>query len=315
MFALRNLRLTALFVSLLAAMTMVTVDTAEARKGGSFGSRGTRTHQTVPQTQTQPNATAPVSNSVTPRTTQQPGAAAATQRNGMFGGGIGGMIMGGLIFGGLFGLLAGTGFGGLGGFIGLLVQAALIFFVVRWLFRRFGQPQTANGAPLQYEAPQRDQQAGGGSYRPTPSADRSNASKRAGRRDEIGVTDADLGAFEKRLVELQDAYSREDETVLRRMTTPEVFDHLSRELSNDHAKGLRNEVFDVRLLEGDVAEAWREADLEYATVALRYESRDVMREVASGQIVSGDDGISAKTEVWTFARRRGGDWIISAIQG
>ena len=65
MFALRNLRLTALFVSLLAAMTMVTVDTAEARKGGSFGSRGVRTHQTVPQTQTQPNTTGPVTFSTT----------------------------------------------------------------------------------------------------------------------------------------------------------------------------------------------------------------------------------------------------------
>jgi predicted lipid-binding transport protein (Tim44 family) len=314
MFALRNLRLTALFVSLLAAMTMVTVDTAEARKGGSFGSRGVRTHQTVPQTQTQPNTTGPVTFSTTPRTTQQPGAAAAGQRNtGMFGGGIGGMIMGGLIFGGLVGLLAGTGFGGMAGVLGLLVQAALIFFVVRWLFRRFGQPQTANGAPLQYEAPQREQQAGGG-YRPTPQAERSNASRRAGRRDEIGVTDADLGVFEKRLVELQDAYSRQDETALRRMTTPEVFDYLSRELSDSAAHGLRNEVFDVQLLEGDVAEAWREADLEYATVALRYESRDVMREVATGQIASGDDGVSSKTEVWTFVRRRGGDWIISAIQ-
>lgn len=314
MFALRNLRLTALFVSLLAALTMVTVDTAEARKGGSFGSRGVRTHQTVPQTQTQPNTTGPITYSTTPRTTQQPGATTAAQRStGMFGGGIGGWIMGGLLFGGLFGLLAGTGFGGFGGFLGLLVQAALIFFVVRWLFRRFGQPQTANGAPLQYEAPQRSQNGGGS--RPTAQAARSNASRRAGRRDEVGVTDADLGAFERRLGELQDAYSRQDESALRRMTTPEVFDYLERELGESHGRGLRNEVFDVRLLEGDVAEAWREADLEYATAALRYESRDVMREIATGRIVSGDESITEKTEVWTFVRRRGGDWLISAIQG
>ncbi|HQZ13586.1 MAG TPA: TIM44-like domain-containing protein, partial [Devosia sp.] len=267
MFALRNLRLTALFVSLLAAMTMVTVDTAEARKGGSFGSRGARTQQSVPQTQTQPNATGPVTYSTTPRPTQQPGAAAAAgQRTGMFGGGIGGMIMGGLIFGGLFGMLAGTGFGGMAGMLGLLVQGVIIFFVVRWLFRRFAQPRTANGAPLQYEAPQQGAQQMGGSYRPTPKADRSNASKRAGRRDEIGVTDADLGAFEKLLGELQDGYSRQDQTALRRITTPEVLDYLGNELRDNEAKGLRNEVFDVKLLEGDVAEAWREADLEYATV-------------------------------------------------
>ena len=236
------------------------------------------------------------------------------QRTGWFGGGLGGWIMGGLLFGGLFGLMAGTGFGGFGGFLGLLVQIALIAFVVRWLFRRFGQPQTANGAPYQYEAPRQDRPASGG-YRPSASAPRSNASRRAGRRDEIGVTDTDLSAFESRLSQLQDAYSRQDEAALRRITTPEVFDYLSRELAESHAKGLRNEVYDVRLVEGDVAEAWREADRDYVTAALRYESRDVMRERTTGRIVSGDDRISEKQEVWTFVRRRGGDWIVSAIQG
>ena len=54
MFALRNFRLAAFFVSLLAALTLVGVTTARARMGGSFGSRGMRTHQTVPHTQAVP---------------------------------------------------------------------------------------------------------------------------------------------------------------------------------------------------------------------------------------------------------------------
>ena len=40
--------------------SVVAVDTAEARRGGSFGSRGTRTYQTVPATPTSPGITAPV---------------------------------------------------------------------------------------------------------------------------------------------------------------------------------------------------------------------------------------------------------------
>lgn len=315
MFALRQFRFAAVFVSLLMALTLVGVTSAEARMGGSFGSRGMRTYQTVPQTQAVPKSTGPITYSTTPRTTQPGVGAPLGQRSGWFGGGLGGWIMGGLLFGGLFGLLAGTGFGGFGGFLGLLVQIALIYFVVRWLFRRFGQPQTANGAPYQYEQPRRDYQPSGGGYRATSSGPRSNASRRAGRRDEIGVTDADLGVFEQRLQQLQDAYAREDEAALRRITTPEVLDYLGRELADSRAKGLRNEVFDVRLLEGDVAEAWREQDREYVTAALRYESRDVMRERDTGSVVSGDDRIAEKSEVWTFVRRRGGEWIVSAIQG
>ncbi len=217
MFALRNFRLTAVFLSLLAVLTLAGVDAAEARGGGSFGSRGMRTFQTVPQTQTLPRNTAPVTNTTTPRNATQPAAGAQqAQRNGMFGGGLGGWIMGGLLFGGLFGLMFGTGFGGLGGLLALVIQLAVLAFLLRWLFRRFGaQPQTANGARYEETTLRRDWQGSGGSAPRASSTPRSAASQRAGRRDEIGVTDADLGIFEQRLSQLQDAYSREDLDRLR----------------------------------------------------------------------------------------------------
>jgi predicted lipid-binding transport protein (Tim44 family) len=74
-------------------------------------------------------------------------------------------------------------------------------------------------------------------------------------------------------------------------------------------------VFDVKLLSGDVAEAWREGSSDYATAALRYESRDVMRNRATGALVSGEDRIIERREVWTFVRHSGGQWLTSAIQG
>lgn len=313
MLALRNFRLMAVFVSLLAALTLFGVDAAEARGGGSFGSRGSRTFQTVPHTQTIPKSTAPVNNSITtPRTTQQNGMGAAANRSGWFGGGIGGWLVGGLLFSGLFGLMFGAGFGGFGGVLSLLVQVVITAFVLRWLFRRVGQPLTANGARYDYAPPPQAQYGTGN--RSASGEPRSSASRRAGSRDEIGVTDRDLSVFERRLSELQDAYSREDLDALSRITTPEVLTYLRGELDESRAKGLRNEVFDVRLVSGDVAEAWREGDRDYVTVALRYESRDVMRDRATGQLVSGEDRVVESSEVWTFVRRRGGEWLLSAIQ-
>lgn len=72
----------------------------------------------------------------------------------------------------------------------------------------------------------------------------------------------------------------------------------------------------MHLVQGDVAEAWRENGLDYATVAMRYESIDVVRERATGNIVEGDaETLTEAVELWTFVRRAGGDWQVSAIQG
>jgi predicted lipid-binding transport protein (Tim44 family) len=102
---------------------------------------------------------------------------------------------------------------------------------------------------------------------------------------------------------------------LRARTTPEVMSYFAEELSQNATRGLRNEVSDVRLLQGDLAEAWREGERDYATVAMRYESRDVMRERESGRIVSGEpERPSETTEIWTFTRAPGEPWKLAAIQ-
>ena len=90
--------------------------------------------------------------------------------------------------------------------------------------------------------------------------------------------------------------------------------YLSQELGENAGKGVRNEVFDVRLLSGDIAEAWREGADQYATVSMKYESRDIVRDRATGQIVSGDDRVTVVTELWTFVRQGSGPWLVSAIQ-
>ncbi len=315
MFASKGFRFSALLATLIMAFSLVAVDTAEARRGGSFGSRGVRTERSVPSTQVSPNTTAPVQNTMTNGTQQRNtvGNATTPARPGLFGG-FGGALLGGLLFSGLFGLLFGAGFGGLGGILALLAQVAIIGLIVAFFMRRRQQRPAMAGGPLNYEAQNNARSYGGGGGASAQHGPRSAASQRAGRRDEVGITDQDLQSFESQLKEMQDAYSREDYAALRRITTPEVMGYLAEELGENATKGLRNEVFDVSLLAGDVAEAWREDGTDYASVAMRYESRDVTRNRGTGEIVSGDDQVTETIEVWTFQRQNGGRWLISAIQ-
>lgn len=309
--------------------TMLTLaDFAEARRAsGGFGSRGTRTFQAPAATRTAPAPAAPIERTMTPQTqTTRPATAPNAQQTqtgrpgGLFGGLAGG-LMGGLLMGGLFGMLMGSGFGGGFGFLGLLLQGVLIFFLVRFAMRMFANRQPsysgAGGAP----SPRNDVSGGPDFQIPKigglnlgggmPSPQRGPA----GSTDEIGIGQQDLERFEGLLKEMQAAYANEDYAGLRRITTPEAMSYLAEELSENATKGVKNEVRDVHLVQGDVSESWREGNVDYATVAMRYESIDVLRERATGRVVSGDpDNLSESTEIWTFVRRPGTDWQISAIQ-
>lgn len=313
------------------AVSVMAVDVAEARRGGSFGSRGARTYQAPPPTRTAPQQTAPVQQSMTPApvggpTAARPAPNAATPtpaapRRGGFLGGLGGGLLGGLLAGGLVGMLLGHGWGGLGaGFLNALLQIGIVALGV-WLllklFRRrqpapaaaaaYGQSSYA-GAPPPYDAPRRDMGAG---YAPAGAGLAAQAPSPI----EIAITPDDRDTFERLLTEVQEAFGREDYGALRARTTPEIMSYLAEELSQNATEGRRNEVSDVRLLEADVAEAWREPDGDYATCALRYESRDVMRDRRSGAVLTGDaDRPTETTELWTFVRRPGDPWKLSAIQ-
>ena len=71
----------------------------------------------------------------------------------------------------------------------------------------------------------------------------------------------------------------------------------------------------MKLEQGDLSEAWSEAGLDYATVAMRFSMIDVSRRIADGKIVEGSEHDRTEaTEIWTFLRSRGGNWILSAIQ-
>lgn len=312
------------FFMLLAAAALVTmvVSDADARSRGSFGSRGSRTYSAPPPTATAPNAATPMNRSMTQP--GQPGlnsTAAArppvSQPGGLFSGrGMLGGLAAGLLGAGLIGMLMGNGFlGGLAGFasfLGLLLQVGLIaliaFMAYRWWQRR-SQPQSQPayaGLPRQMtDEPQPRSALGGfgglgGSAVPAS--------------EPIEVKPEDFDTFERLLGEVQTAYGREDLAALRARLTPEMLSYFAEELSENASRGVVNELSDVKLLQGDLAEAWREGDKEYATVAMRYSLIDRYVDRATGRTADGNDQPQEATELWTFMRAQGGSWLLSAIQ-
>ncbi|OBQ74403.1 Tim44 domain-containing protein [Mesorhizobium erdmanii] len=321
----RTSRFATLFAGLFLAFSMVAIDHAEARRGGSFGSRGTRTFQSAPPTRTAPAPTAPVERSMTPNTgvnsaARQP--QAGPQRPG-FMSGFGGTMMRGLLLGGLIGLLVGQGFGGLAGMFGFLLQALLIGGAIM-LAIRFFRSQSARGPALagagnapasSFENRATGQPQAAGPFTIPGFGGGSGGGSPAAGSEEITLAQSDLDAFQQLLTDVQEAFGREDHAALRRAVTPEMVSYLSEELADNAQRGLRNEVSDIALLQADIAESWREDDRDYATAALRYESRDVTRERASGKVVDGDeDHPTETTELWTFTRQNGSNWKLSAIQ-
>jgi len=310
------------------AVSLVAVDFAEARRGGGFGSRGSRTFNSPAVTRTAPAPAAPVERTMTPRTQQNaatPNAARPqNQSRGLFGGLAGGLL-GGLFLGGLFGMLMGSGFGGFAGFLGMLLQVALIAGLAMLAMRFFArrqQPAASGPAGVSprnaYEAPQ--QQRGPSFQIPKigslgAAAPAETLRQASDATDEIGVTGRDFDQFEKLLQQVQSAYAAEDYAALRAITTPEAMSYLAEELGENATNGLKNEVRDVTLLQGDLSEAWRENGQDYATVAMRYSSIDVMRNRTTGAVVEGDPDTASETvEVWTFVRKTAQDWQLAAIQ-
>ena len=302
--AVRRLATAALAAALVLAPAL-----AEARLGGgsSFGSRGSRSFSMPPVTSTAPRPASPFDRSMT-----QPSPNAGIFRpstpygGGFFGGGFGRGLLGGFLGAGLFGLFFGHGlFGGMGGIgslFGLIIQLAILYFLVKLAMNWFRsrQPGYAGAAP-------------NGAARTGFGGAASAPQTRA-----LELTGADFDTFEQRLIEAQAAYSREDLDRLRSMSTPEIASYFAEQIADNARRGVVNRVTDVRFEKGDLSEAWREGADDYATVAMRFSLIDATYERATNRLVEGDaTNRQMVTELWTFRRPSGADasaWRISGIQ-
>ena len=217
--------------------------------------------------------------------------------------------MGGLIGAGIGGLLFGHGFMGHGfgmfGFLGLLLQIFLLVMLVRFVLRLVmgGRSPVMAGGPNSFArggmpGPRPVMPGGSGPSGPPP----------------IAISPEDYRQYEQLLQGIQAAWTAHDLNGLQAMATPEMVSYFADQLSEQVSRGVRNSVTDVRLVQGDLSQAWTEQGRDYATVAMRFSMVDVTRD-AAGRVVDGSptEHVTA-TEIWTFVRSRGGHWILSAIQ-
>ena len=313
-------------LALPAVIAISSVADARANRGGSSGSRGSNTFSAPPATKTAPTAAQPMQRTQAQPTTPTAGApaAAAPAAGGFFnrpGMGMLGGLAAGFLGAGLLGMMFGGGmFGGLGGLasmFGLLLQVGLIalvvMFALRW-WRSRNAPSYASG-PANFDAgqaPQPRQQGGGFGGFGGMGAGAAAAAPVA--TAPIKITPDDYDAFERLLGDVQTAWSNEDKAALARLTTPEMESYFTADLADNAAKGLVNKVTDVKLLQGDLAEAWHEGSDDYATVAMRFSLVDKTIEKATSRVVDGSDQPIEATELWTFVRPNNASWMLSAIQ-
>jgi predicted lipid-binding transport protein (Tim44 family) len=313
--ALRRLLQWRMVLSLLFCLTLALAPSlAEARAGGSsaggksssssMGSRGSRTIEN--------NGAAPVTRSMSPAT---PATSAATGMAGGAAAATGGSffqrhpfltgIAGGFLGSMLFSHLGGFGHA-MGGILQFLIIGLLIFFAIRLAMRFFGSRSGAPAAPMRTPLPQ----PVGAAVSPAPRY----------RGVDTTVNDGDLEAFQGIHAEVQEAWSKADLGRLRQVMTPEMLGYFSEELTKNSSQGVQNVVSNVQLLKGDVSEAWDEGDLQYATACMRWSAIDYVARIGRSPgmpdyVAGGDPNRPIEAEeVWTFVRRRGGNWLLSAIQ-
>jgi predicted lipid-binding transport protein (Tim44 family) len=299
------------FLAILAVLTILGfASEASARAGGGFslGSRGMRTFTPPAATPTAPNSASPIQRSMT-----QPG---QNSRGALPGGGffnrpglLGGLF-GGFLGAGLLGLLFGYGlFGGLGGLasvLGLVLQVILVVVAARLIWswwQRRQAPAYAGASMLRKVMPD------------APGASSGGLGGVAATSGAVQIEPKDYDTFERLLGEVQRAYSAEDLNALRPHVTPEMLSYFAEELAKNASRGVVNRIGNVKLLKGDVAEAWREGQVVYATVAMRFSLIDETIDRATGRVVEGDPNRPVEiTELWTFMRTAVGSWLLSAIQ-
>ncbi len=292
-----------LTLALAPSLAEARAGSSSSGKSSSMGSRGTRTFDN--------NGAAPVTRSMNPAPSAtsplSAGAAAPAMAGGSFFqrhpimSGIAGGFLGSMLFSSLGGGIGGMGhvFGGL---LTMLIIGGLIFFLIR-LF---------TGRGFSFAG------AGGGVPRSVGAAAAPAAARYRGRDTTVG--DEDLSAFQGIHGAVQEAWGGGDLGRLRPLMTPEMLSYFSEELTRNTSEGVQNIVSDVSLLKGDISESWEEGDLQYATAYMKWAAIDYVARLgrSPGQpdyLVSGDLKTPTEAEeVWTFVRRRDGNWLLSAIQ-
>jgi predicted lipid-binding transport protein (Tim44 family) len=216
---------------------------------------------------------------------------------GFWGAGLGGLLFGGGFFSAMHG---GPGV------LGVLLQIMVAYTLSLWMYRRVAATCAPAGAALYARILHADSAAQSGVAGPG-----TFGGGRKGR--PITLSEADFRSFEELLHCMQAAWSAQDLDALRTMTTPDMAEAYAWQLSEQRLRGVRNAVSDVRLLQGDVCEAWSDGKYDLATVSMNFSMLDVTFDSA-GRVVEGNQTqrITVR-QYWSFERIPRARWVVSGI--
>jgi len=332
-------------LALLAAALLVTLTFSEAAaragRGGSLGSRGSRTFSapktyTAPARPTQPAPLMTPSRPATPTpapgtmarpVTPTPAPAAAAGGSSFwrsFGGGLLGGLVGGLLFRSLFGgppahgatQAPSSGWG-----IGLLDILLLggIGLLIFYYLKRRRQEAAPVGPAFQGTAAEPAFQPGltQPPYYELPHGDHDlekgvNYIRQLDPSfNEADIRDKVMDTF----FQIQAAWANRDLTPVRDRLTDEMFRLLQEDAERLKAEGRINRLENIAVRSVDLTEAWQENGQDYITVRIYANMLDYMVDDKTGEVVEGSKTEPVKfEEYWTFTRPVGpNSWKLSAI--
>ena len=309
----RRMILTAAMLFAFIDLTQIALEThVDARAGGgrSGGFRGSRSYQ-APSRSAQPGPSQQRREATPPP--QQPGSVAP--QPGGFMRGLAGGIMGGFLGSLLFSGLAQAGWGGLGGSGIGLFEILLVAGLGYFLMRKFRSSASASHyGTLQY------QDTGGYGYNNTTLREEPVSNNVDYKTTIMMDRSFDPNQFLKTAQDLffkiQGAWNREDKETLRSLCGPQLMQTWEQELASLHARGQKNRMDDIALLESEITEAWTESGEDYITVRLHANLLDFTVDEKSGAVVQGSNSEPVEfEEFWTFSRAVGPNpWRLTAVQ-
>ena len=137
---------------------------------------------------------------------------------------------------------------------------------------------------------------------------------------DIEVSETERPKFANLLIEIQSAWSSQDIDKLKRLTSPEMAKYFSDALSQNTSQGIANKMENIEVTAVNLAEIWREDEMEYATVVLEWSALDYMINLnktpadADFIVEGSNSNLVINSEAWTFTRyNSSANWILSAI--
>lgn len=279
---------------------------ARAGRGGSFGSRGSRTYS-APQRQTSTPTTPQrqVNQQQNPQYNQPMAPQGGGFMRSLAGGLVGGLI-GGLLFSSL-GHAAGFGSAGAGiGLLDILLIGFGIFMLVRFFRRK--KPEASysyqSSGDSAYQAPAQ-------SYEPQAEPVTASVRRFDPSFDEKAFREEATDIFFK----VQSAWKGRDMKTVESLLAPEILKVMRGQADEMKRDGRVNRLENIAVKDIFITEAWQEEGVEYITLKIDASVLDYVTD-ESGGVIEGSSTDPVKfSEYWTFVRSIGsGRWRLSAIQ-